>query len=271
MTTIAGLSAVASSGNALSMPQSAGMQSSLPLLKKNYKFSKVFFWGKLNGMKGDYLIAKGIEESYDTKKFFYCQDGVSWAQLPSVTDEMSALVAKVSTHGLQLSGDISTSIEVAADPLPEGEEPPEPPEPQFVIEISRVAVIVETIDAECAMAPLAALTKKADHSIVDSPTFSGLSYEKAKSAASYVFINQPKAPSVLADALAASTDFLTSCSDIVPAGALTCKFDEPNSCMTWRSLVYPGFVAYASVGSPLHGYAYFGTGLKNGDIAFMLP
>lgn len=184
MTTLSGFEKVASSGCTLALPHAAGMQSSLPILKKNYKFNAVFFWGKLLGVKGDYLIAKGIEESYTTKKFFYwcahlppsrarqsaahtarsrgctpeagsgsaqrqcrcgapsslagastrlsrrrplcsralsrSQDGVSWSQLPGVTPEMSESVAKVSTHGLQLSGDISTSLEIPADPIPEG-------------------------------------------------------------------------------------------------------------------------------------------------------
>lgn len=71
MTTLTGLNAVSSSGVVLALPHAAGMQSSLPILQKNYKFSKVFFWGKLQGMKGDYLVAKGIEESFATKKFFF--------------------------------------------------------------------------------------------------------------------------------------------------------------------------------------------------------
>lgn len=62
---------VAGSGVVLSLPHSTGLQSSLPLLQKNYKFSRVFFWGKLIGLAGEYLIAMGIEESYATKKFFY--------------------------------------------------------------------------------------------------------------------------------------------------------------------------------------------------------
>jgi len=272
MTTLSGFEKLASSGCTLALPHAAGMQSSLPILKKNYKFNAVFFWGKLLGVKGDYLIAKGIEESYTTKKFFYCQDGVSWSQLPGVTPEMSESVAKVSSHGLQLSGDISTSLEIPADPIPEGAEPPEEPEePKFVTEIERVAVMVETIESECAMCPAGALMKKADHSVVDSPTYGGLSYGKAISTASYVFMNVPKSVSVLSDALSASTDFLQSCSDIVPSGALTCKFDEATNVVTWRSLLYPGFMAYAPVGSTAFGYCYFGDGLKNMDIAFMLP
>ena len=71
MTTLEGLSALASSGVMLALPHVTAMQSSLPILKKNYKFSKVFFWGKLQGRKSDYLIAMGVEDSYNTKKFFF--------------------------------------------------------------------------------------------------------------------------------------------------------------------------------------------------------
>ena len=91
MATLTDIKAVASAGIVVSLPHAAGMQSSLPILQKNYKFSKVFYWGKMPiilpqknykfskvfywgkmmGMKGDYLIAKGIEESSSTMKFFY--------------------------------------------------------------------------------------------------------------------------------------------------------------------------------------------------------
>ena len=62
---------VSTNGVVLSLPQKAGMQSSLPLLQKNYKFTKVFFWGKLTGTASDYYIAMGTEESYGNKKFFF--------------------------------------------------------------------------------------------------------------------------------------------------------------------------------------------------------
>ena len=42
---------VSGAGVVLPPPHSAGMQSSLPLLKKNYKFNKIFFWGKIMGVK----------------------------------------------------------------------------------------------------------------------------------------------------------------------------------------------------------------------------
>jgi len=261
---------VAGSGVVLSLPHSTGLQSSLPLLQKNYKFSRVFFWGKLIGLAGEYLIAMGIEESYATKKFFYCQDGVSWAQLPLVTPEMVDNCGKVAA-GKPLSGDISAIIELPAEPVPEGEEEVEPAAPKTVSEVERLAVMVSTIDTECAMLPAAALTKMPDGTVVDTPTYSGLDYAKAMAVKSYALVNKPKDVSVLAPAATAATDFLTSAGELVPLGAIVPKFDESINVVTWRSLLYPGFFAYSLVGFPMHGYCYFGTGAKNSDIAFMLP
>lgn len=261
---------LSSSGVTLSQPHKSGIQSSLPLLKKNYKFSAVYFWGKIMGMTGDYLIAMGIEDSYTVKKMFYCQDGVSWAQLPLVTEAMMADCEKVATVGRQLSGDIAKVYSLPVEPLPEGEEG-DPPPPKTVTELERLAVMVSTIEHECAMVPMGSLMKKADGSVVDSPTYSGLDFSKAKSLKSYVFVNKPKDVEVTATAVAQATDFLTPCDTIIPTGSLVSKFDEPLGCVTFRSLVFPGFFAYSVVGSPLKGYCYFGTGEKNLDIAFMLP
>ena len=71
--------------------------------------------------------------------------------------------------------------------------------------------------------------------------------------------------------MTAATDFLQTCDEVVPTGALVAKFDESVNVVTWRSLVYPGFLAYTMVGGAVSGYVYVGNGEKNGDIAFMLP
>lgn len=263
------LGVLGGSGRVLSLPESTGMQSSLPLLQKNYKFTKVFFWGKLVGTNAEYLIAMGIEESYDNKKFFFCQDAVSWAQLPAVTDEMLSDCAKIATPGILLSGDPGKEFELKADPVPEDSE--EEPEKKYVSEVTRIAVMVSAIDSECAMLPGGALIKQPSGKVEDSQTFKGLDFAKATALKSYVFINMRKGVSINADAITASTDFLTSCDEKVPKGALVKKFDESMNVVCWRSLVYEGFVAYSMVGAPMHGYCYFGMGQKNSDIAFMLP
>jgi hypothetical protein len=84
MASVAHLGAGALSGSAsvLSLRESTGLQSSLPLLQKNYKFSKVFFWGKITGTAGEYLIAMGIEESFAQKTFFFwCALALACSQL----------------------------------------------------------------------------------------------------------------------------------------------------------------------------------------------
>jgi hypothetical protein len=49
------------------------MKVTLPVLQKEYGFSKMYLWGKLKGMTADYLIAIGISHSLKetTKKYFY--------------------------------------------------------------------------------------------------------------------------------------------------------------------------------------------------------
>lgn len=193
------------------------------------------------------------------------QDCVSWAQLPLVTDALVADCAKVPA-GTLFSGDAAKEYDVTDTP-PEGEEPVE----RAITEIERLACVVSEIDTQCAMLPKEKLMKKPGGNVVDSPTYAGLDYAKSMTPKSFVFVNKPKAPSVTADAVTAATDFLVSCDDVVPAGSIVAKYDEAVSSVTMRSLLYPGFLAYTFVGAPMAGYCYFGDGMKNGDIAFMLP
>jgi radial spoke head protein 9 len=50
-------------GQTLNIEQKAALQTSLPLLKKNSKFDRVIFWGKIVGLQRDYLIAQGFGTS----------------------------------------------------------------------------------------------------------------------------------------------------------------------------------------------------------------
>lgn len=59
-------------GLTLNSEQRASLQTSLVILKKNYKFSRVLFWGKILGENCDYFIAKGVEEDeMKNKKTLY--------------------------------------------------------------------------------------------------------------------------------------------------------------------------------------------------------
>ena len=147
------IACLSSVGVVLSVAHRAAIQSSFPLLKTNYKFSSVCFLGKLTGKDGDYLLAFGVEGSLGAKKYFFCKDGVSWAQLSVPTEETKALVAKLPA-ALAFSGDITTETEIPAPPPAEGEEPAEPSK---LTEEQRLAVVVAELDAAAAIAPAGAL------------------------------------------------------------------------------------------------------------------
>ena len=53
---------VGSSGIILSPEQKAALQTSLVILQSENKFNKVYFWGKILGIKDDYFIAQGTRK-----------------------------------------------------------------------------------------------------------------------------------------------------------------------------------------------------------------
>lgn len=47
-------------GNVLSVEQKASLQTSLSIACEQYKFKRIYFWGKILGTKEDYFIAAGV-------------------------------------------------------------------------------------------------------------------------------------------------------------------------------------------------------------------
>ena len=58
------------SGHTLNVEERTALQTSLLILKKNAKFKKVQFWGKIFGTQRDYLIAQGFGDTFLQKKTF---------------------------------------------------------------------------------------------------------------------------------------------------------------------------------------------------------
>merc|ERR1719502_1614403 len=124
-------------------------------------------------------------------------------------------------------------------------------------EAMRLAVIVATIDSEAAMAPVGALSMSSTGAVVDNRAYSGIDKPAAMSAAGYVFVNKSKPKDALAPAATKALDFLVSCDDLTPKGALCCRHDEASGIVTVRNLVWPGFLGYAYPGLNMWGYCYF--------------
>lgn len=56
----AALSLVAGGGAGLSPELRAALGASLPLLQRDYRFERVWFWGCIQGVRGAYYIAQGL-------------------------------------------------------------------------------------------------------------------------------------------------------------------------------------------------------------------
>jgi radial spoke head protein 9 len=134
---------------------------------------------------------------------------------------------------------------------------------------------VQEVDDSCAVAPKGALILDARHRVVPSPSYKGLPAELALDVKSYVHWRAPrqadKKRALETKGLTQTTDFLDPIDQDEPKGCWSPIF-EPSACMaTLRHQVYSGLVAFSSLTGPSYGYVYFGNGIRNDDIAFMLP
>lgn len=255
-------------------------------------FSKVVFWGRINGIAADYLIAQGYMLPYkliDTAKSpaasFFSTDGTNWMPLSEISDEDAKRCAGISCPFTGDKGDKVAVLEKAAPPaVPEGdEEPAEPADAEegvpagftkvYVLEETRLAYAVQAIDFAAAVVPRGAMMMDANEAVVPNRSFGGLEGTDVDSPSAYCHfrpVSNPKTQIKLGESASPSLDIFESLADDVPKGAWTFKTSSAGSNMLISNLLWPGFVGYASLGGPGWGYCYFGTGLKNQDIAFML-
>merc|ERR1712188_250931 len=261
-------------GGSLSVEERSALQASLILLKESQHFKEIRFWGKVRGLARDYLICQGtIDEGgnvapFDTARItFKSTDGVVWTTLAEVDDETRA---KCAAFNDLFTGDLGKISGTAPEGGEEGEVSPD-----AVTEEKRLAAFVAAVDEACAVAPKGALLLDARHRVVQSPSFRGLAPDAAMDIKSYVHWRIPKQAAKKkafdTKGLSQTTDFLDSVDGDEPSGCWSTIF-EPNACMaTLRNNIYPGFVAFSSLSSPAYGYVYMGNGVRNDDIAFMLP
>ena len=261
---------VSSSGAALSIAQRAALPIALQVLNQNYKASETLFLGKIQTKTNDYLIAAAVHKAFNQPKtYFFSTDAVSWAQLPKVTKEMIEDCDKL-PNNLLFTGDISFILPVPAAP-PTEEAAEEPAEPRTLTEEGRLAVLVERIDREVAIAPKGALTKSSNlKDLCRAPSF--VMQSDGGDLESYVLFHQLKPSSLLSELEDDQVqDASLSADAFDPKGTLCIHHDVATGCYTVRNLLWPGAFGFVKPGTNVWGYCYFGTGLKNTDLAFMLP
>jgi radial spoke head protein 9 len=258
----------------------------LLILQNAEKFAAVSLWGRLYGTTRDYFIAQGTNAPIGGKKFFYSMDGITWAKLLDVHPVIAASCQRITAR---LVGDPSNEYtvsekeddkdaplglpeEVAALRTAETKEGRQRMVTTVITEEQRLSAIVNKIDNDCALVPRGAL-RKTDVGVEVNPTFSGLSLADAGLLHNYLKLRTPAYPkSNLSKAQEdPAIDFLDKVSADEPQGTWSLQFHRGCKSAVVRSLGWPGFSAYLIPESKTFDYFYFGTGLRNQDLAFMLP
>ncbi|XP_049445709.1 radial spoke head protein 9 homolog isoform X2 [Epinephelus fuscoguttatus] len=265
------LELVGGSGNNLNVEQRTALQTSLVLLKKNYKFHRVLFWGKILGLKEDYFIAQGRgEDEMQDRKNLYSFNCMDWFLLPPATDSMMEEVSKAAKG--RFRGDPSHVYE-HRDILRQGEKDEEEVVTK-VNEESRLAVTVHHIDDEVSVVPRGAFIRSPHGLVQINRSFGGLSHSEAGKLDNFLHFSQaknPKKKSILEMGdLNPAVDFLDVLSDDIPKGSWSLQFEYASKVCVLRSLLWLGLTFYHVPMMPQHGYVYIGDGTKNLDLPFMI-
>lgn len=130
------------------------------------------------------------------------------------------------------------------------------------------------IDHDCFIAPRGAYVLDVTKAVVRHSQFQGLSYGGALEHKAFVHVRPPESPlgrEMMAKGGAAfSSDFLDSIASDRPREMWVLAYNAAATQVHVRNLFWDGFHAYAVLNSAEYGAAYFGLGVPNVDIAFML-
>ncbi|XP_031177691.1 radial spoke head protein 9 homolog [Sander lucioperca] len=266
------LELVAGSGSTLNVEQRTALQTSLVILKKNYKFHRVLFWGKILGLKEDYFIAQGKgEDELQDKKNLYSFNCMDWFLLPPATESMIEKASKIKSRFIGDPSYVYEHIEIRR----QGERDDTTEEVVTKVnEESRLAVTVHQIDDEASVVPRGAFVKSPHGLVQMNRSFGGLSHSEARKLDNFFHFSEAKnlkKKSILEMGdLNPAIDFLDVLSDDIPKGSWSLQLECASKVCVLRSLLWLGLSFYHVPMTPQHGYIYIGDGIKNLDLPFML-
>lgn len=282
-----GLRSVASAGSVLSCQELTGVQAGLTLLKSKEKFPHIYFWGKVLGQKVDYYIAYGFRDTefeFPEKDFFYAVEDYEFKALPRLTAELAErIIAVTSERDRPFSGNPQELLEpqaeeeeAAGEEEEEQEEgaPAKEQKPPSLMEVDRLAQVIQEIDFDTAVVPKGAHLLNEAHVVVPSSDFKGLGLTEATAVSKYAHFRPPTSLSSLR-ALARTdvefySNFLDPLESDLPKGCWAVRQDPSGTLVTLRSLCWPGYTAYHVPQTTKFGGAYFGFAQKNKDLPFLL-
>ena len=255
-------------GIILSPEEKASLQTSLILERTKNKFSRVSFWGKIQGVKRNYYVAVGIgADQVHNRKYLSSQDCLEWGRMNHVTSDMLSKAQKVKGR---FTGDPAFVYEQSETLYTqEASGQPDTSSKLEMKEEDRLAAVVKLVEKECSLVPRGALMKTPLEQVIVNWSFQGLSEGHSRKLSSYLHLRELTKQDT-DDTADPAFDFLDPLDKDVPLGCWTLQAERGSGLVVLRSLSWPGFSSFHVPGTSKHGYLYFGTGEKNYDLPFML-
>lgn len=261
---------VGNSGIMLTLEQKAALQSSLCIAKEKNKFEKVYFWGKIIGVRDDYFIAQGIGKNYmGGKRTLYSKECVNWALLPPATQAMKESAQKAIGC---FTGDPSFELDYE-DVITKADGSTEQTT-VTVKEEERLAAVISEIDHDTDLVPRGAFKTNPHGQIDANRTWEGLSIDESAKLSNYMHMREGikiKEKTLLQKSnLNKAIDFMDTIDEDIPKGTWSIQFERGSGLVIIKSLQWIGYVFYYKPETKNFGSIYVGNGQKNKDILFML-
>eukprot|EP00792_Barthelona_sp_PAP020_P006471 TRINITY_DN3001_c0_g1_i2.p1 TRINITY_DN3001_c0_g1~~TRINITY_DN3001_c0_g1_i2.p1 ORF type:complete len:274 (+),score=79.75 TRINITY_DN3001_c0_g1_i2:72-893(+) len=264
------LELLADHGAILSPEEKAFLQLSLSVLKSNNHFKTVQFWGRIDGIFGNYYIAVAFDEKRK-RSYYFRQAETDFALLPEITEEDAekALKIHLTFYGIP-SHSYADGSETKENEDSEVED--EIPVNSFS-ELKRLSVVVRTISHETSVFPRGHLTLNMVTNIPsENIMFGGIKYDEATDLTQYYHDRSCIHHKTLAEFakvnLEKSIDFCDCIAGDEPKGIWLCNRDK--NLVVLRNIVWPGYTFAQVCDSPTFLSTYFGDGLPNRDYMFSM-
>lgn len=142
-------------------------------------------------------------------------------------------------------------------------------------EEDRLACVVHMMMRESAIIPRGVLYRQVNEgrAVIYNPCFRGLTHLDASQLKNFQLFRYPlnnrNYNLTKREDYNYQTDFFDTLDDLVPPNSVSLQITDRDVCLI-RSLKWPGSVFYHKLNTPYQGFFYFGNGLKNWDLLFMM-
>ncbi|ESO11539.1 hypothetical protein HELRODRAFT_71407 [Helobdella robusta] len=264
-------------GIVMSVENKSAMETSLRVIKNEMKFDELFYWGRISTLSLPYYIVQGVENGNKAmdRRTLYSQDCVNWALLNPPSEKLKKDIRKTRNF---LTGEISATGE-------EEEEEEEAEEYEYdsgqaelpvkLKEIDRLTGLIDWIDTDTKVVPRGAYTNTVNGFVTENPLFIGLTSAEASKLYNYRHFRPAirlleKTILYRAD-LDRSIDFLDPISEDPPSNISWClQYERGGGLVSVKSLLWPGYIFYHIPNTRFFGSVYYGNGMKNMDLPFMI-